>query len=190
MTGRDVAIAALLGAQEFGFATAPLIALGCKMLRVCNLDTCPFGVATQNEKNRARFPGKPEFVENFMRYIAQNLREIMARLGVRSVEEMCGRTDLLFVREDVNSERAGMLDLGRILNSEQRAGSREQLAGDSCSGEKSELGESCLNNDESAGKSPELEASVLNEQELKNTLDVRELLPWFERVCREKKLLG
>ena len=114
----------------------------------------------------------------------------MARLGVRSVEEMCGRTDLLFVREDVNSERAGMLDLGRILNSEQRAGSREQLAGDSCSGEKSELGESCLNNDESAGKSPELEASVLNEQELKNTLDVRELLPWFERVCREKKLLG
>ncbi len=95
MSGRDVAIAALLGAEEFGFATAPLVTLGCVMMRVCHQDTCPMGVATQNPELRKRFTGKPEYVENFMRFIARELREYMARLGVRSISEMVGRTDLL-----------------------------------------------------------------------------------------------
>ena len=95
MSGRDVAIAALLGAEEFGFATAPLVTLGCVMMRVCHQDTCPMGVATQNPELRKRFMGKPEYVENFMRFIARELREYMAKLGVRSIAEMVGRTDLL-----------------------------------------------------------------------------------------------
>ncbi len=115
MSGRDVAIACLLGAEEFGFATAPLITMGCAMMRVCNLDTCPFGVATQNEKLRARFPGKPEYVENFMKFIAQELREYMAKLGVRSIDEMCGRSDLLKMKEKQGFKRAGLIDLSRML---------------------------------------------------------------------------
>ena len=115
MSGRDVAIAALLGAEEFGFATAPLIAMGCSMMRVCQLDTCPFGVATQNEKLRAKFPGKPEYVENFMKFIAQEMREIMAKLGVHSVEEMCGRTDLLKLKDKQGFKRAGLVDMSRVL---------------------------------------------------------------------------
>ncbi|EID85440.1 Glutamate synthase domain 2 [Treponema sp. JC4] len=115
MSGRDVAIACLLGAEEFGFATAPLITMGCAMMRVCNLDTCPFGVATQNEKLRERFPGKPEYVENFMKFIAQELREYMAKLGVRSIDEMCGRTDLLKMKEKQGFKRAGLIDLSRVL---------------------------------------------------------------------------
>ena len=115
MSGRDVAIACLLGAEEFGFATAPLITMGCAMMRVCNLDTCPFGVATQNEKLRARFPGKPEYVENFMKFIAQELREYMAKLGVRSVDEMCGRTDLLKMKEKQGFKRAALVDMSRVL---------------------------------------------------------------------------
>ncbi len=95
MSGRDVAIAALLGAEEFGFATAPLVTLGCVMMRVCHQDTCPMGVATQNPELRKRFAGKPEYVENFMRFIARELREYMAKLGVRTIDEMVGRTDLL-----------------------------------------------------------------------------------------------
>lgn len=95
MSGRDVAMAALLGAEEFGFATAPLVTLGCVMMRVCNLDTCPMGIATQNPELRKRFIGKPEYVINFMTFIAQQLREYMAKLGVRTVDEMVGRTDLL-----------------------------------------------------------------------------------------------
>ena len=114
MTGRDVAIAALLGAEEFGFATAPLVTLGCVMMRVCNLDTCPMGIATQNPELRKRFAGKPEYVENFMRFIAQELREYMAKLGVRTVNEMVGRTDLLRRREGLTG-RASRLDLDRIL---------------------------------------------------------------------------
>ncbi|MBE6354761.1 glutamate synthase large subunit [Treponema sp.] len=117
MSGRDVAIASLLGAEEFGFATAPLIAMGCSMMRVCQLDTCPFGVATQNEKLRAKFPGKPEYVENFMNFIAQELREIMAKLGVRSIEEMCGRTDLLKLKAKQGFKRAALVDLTRLLAS-------------------------------------------------------------------------
>ena len=84
MSGRDVAIAAMLGAEEFGFATAPLVTLGCVMMRVCNLDTCPVGVATQNPELRKRFTGKPEYVINFMKFIAQELREYMAKLGVKN----------------------------------------------------------------------------------------------------------
>ena len=115
MSGRDVAIACLLGAEEFGFATAPLVSMGCRMMRVCQKDTCPFGVATQNEKLRARFPGKPEYVENFMRFIAEELREQMARLGVRSIEEMVGRTDLLSLKEEPPSSRSSLIDMSRIL---------------------------------------------------------------------------
>ena len=116
MSGRDVAIAALLGAEEFGFATAPLVTMGCVMMRVCNLDTCPVGVATQNPELRKRFAGKPEYVINFMRFIAEELREYMAKLGIRTVDELVGRTDLLKVRDVPTSKRAATLDLSRILN--------------------------------------------------------------------------
>ena len=114
MSGKDVAVAALLGAEEFGFATAPLVTLGCVMMRVCNLDTCPMGVATQNPELRRRFMGKPEYVENFMRFIAQELREYMAKLGVRTVDEMVGRTDLLRQRTDLTGT-AAQVDLSGIL---------------------------------------------------------------------------
>ena len=115
MSGRDVAIACMLGAEEFGFATAPLVTMGCVMMRVCNLDTCPVGVATQNPELRKRFRGKPEYVVNFMRFIAQELREHMAKLGVRTVEELVGRTDLLRVRKHAVNERAATVDLSAIL---------------------------------------------------------------------------
>ena len=116
MSGRDVVVAALLGAEEFGFATAPLVTLGCTMMRVCNLDTCPMGIATQNPELRKRFQGKPEYVENFMFFIARQVREYMARLGVRTVDEMVGRTDLLKKKENLTGIRA-KIDLSRILNS-------------------------------------------------------------------------
>ena len=116
MSGRDVAIAAILGAEEFGFATAPLVTMGCVMMRVCNLDTCPVGVATQNPELRKNFRGKPEYVINFMRFIAQNLREYMAKLGVRTIDELVGRTDLLKVKEVPTSDRAATLDLSQILH--------------------------------------------------------------------------
>ena len=115
MTGRDVAIAAILGAEEFGFATAPLVTLGCAMMRVCNLDTCPFGVATQNPELRKRFSGKPEYVINFMHFVAQELREYMAKLGVRTVDELVGRTDLLCQRHDLD-EQEKKVDLSLLLS--------------------------------------------------------------------------
>ena len=115
MSGRDVAIAALLGAEEFGFATAPLVTMGCIMMRVCNLDTCPVGVATQNPELRKRFKGKPEYVENFMRFIARDLREHMAKLGVRTIDEMVGRTDLLAVKKDSKLAMAPKMDISEIL---------------------------------------------------------------------------
>ena len=99
MTGRDVLVAALLGAEEFGFATAPLVTMGCVMMRVCNLDTCPMGIATQNPELRKRFRGKPEYIVNFMHFIAQELREYMAKLGIRTVDELVGRTDLLSIKD-------------------------------------------------------------------------------------------
>lgn len=105
MTGRDVLVAALLGAEEFGFATAPLVSMGCVMMRVCHLDTCPVGIATQNPELRKNFKGKPEYVENFMRFIASELREYMAKLGIKTINELIGRTDLLKAKEYlVNSE--------------------------------------------------------------------------------------
>ena len=113
MSGRDVAVAAMLGAEEFGFATAPLVTLGCVMMRVCNLDTCPVGVATQNPELRKRFKGKPEYVVNFMRFVAQELREYMAKLGVRTVDELVGRTDLLKAGSLAKEKN---VDLSRILN--------------------------------------------------------------------------
>ena len=118
MTGRDVAIAALLGADEFGFATAPLVTMGCVMMRVCNLDTCPVGVATQNPELRKNFKGKPEYVENFMRFIAEELREYMAKLGVKTVAELVGRGDLLKAKTIVGhtKERIKSIDLSAILN--------------------------------------------------------------------------
>ena len=115
MSGRDVAIACALGAEEFGFATAPLVSMGCVMMRVCNLDTCPVGIATQNPDLRCRFRGKPEYVMNFMRFIARQFREIMAALGVRTVDELVGRTDLLRPRENRITHRADTIDLSGVL---------------------------------------------------------------------------
>ncbi|MCB5713717.1 glutamate synthase large subunit [Lactonifactor longoviformis] len=116
MSGRHVAIAAMLGAEEFGFATAPLVTMGCVMMRVCNLDTCPVGVATQNPELRKRFRGKPEYVIHFMKFIAQELREYMAELGVRTVDELVGRTDLLKVKDTIQNSKASKVDLARILD--------------------------------------------------------------------------
>ena len=116
MSGRDVAIAAMLGAEEFGFATAPLVTMGCVMMRVCNLDTCPVGIATQNPELRKRFTGKPEYVVNFMKFIAQELREYMAQLGVKTVDELVGRTDFLEPKEVMNSGCSVKVDLSNILN--------------------------------------------------------------------------
>lgn len=113
MTGRDIAIAAVLGAEEFGFATAPLVTMGCVMMRVCNLDTCPVGIATQNPELRKRFKGKPEYIVNFMKFIAEELREYMARLGVRTVDELVGRTDLIKASDKCVKLN---VDLSRIVN--------------------------------------------------------------------------
>jgi glutamate synthase (NADPH/NADH) large chain len=114
-TGRDVVIAALLGAEEFGFATAPLVVSGCVMMRVCHLDTCPVGIATQNPELRERFSGKPEFVVNFFEYIAQEVRELLASLGFRSLEEAIGHVEALDVREAVDHWKAHGLDLSPIV---------------------------------------------------------------------------
>jgi glutamate synthase (ferredoxin) len=114
-TGRDVAVAALLGAEEFGFATAPLVVMGCIMMRVCHLNTCPVGVATQDPRLRARFAGDPDHVVNFMRFVAQELREIMAKLGFRTLNEMIGRTDKLVPWKAIDHWKARGLDLTPIL---------------------------------------------------------------------------
>ena len=116
MSGRDVAIAALLGAEEFGFATGPLVTMGCVMMRVCNLDTCPVGVATQNPELRKRFRGKPEYVVNFMRFIAEDLREYMAKLGFRTVDEMVGRSDMLKKKDHCENPKGALIDLSNILS--------------------------------------------------------------------------
>ena len=118
MSGRDVAIAAMLGAEEYGFATAPLVTMGCVMMRVCNLDTCPVGVATQNPELRKRFKGKPEYVVNFMKFIAQELREYMAKLGIRTVDELVGRVDLLKVKDGVSEGKADEVCLSKILDAD------------------------------------------------------------------------
>ena len=126
MSGRDVVIAAILGAEEFGFATAPLITMGCAMMRACQKDTCPFGVATQSEELRKRFKGKPEYVENFMKFIAQEVREYMAKFGVKSLDELVGRSDLLGVKQNPAGGRAKLIDVSRIL------GNAAELSGDKC----------------------------------------------------------
>ena len=115
-TGRDVVIGAMLGADEFGFATAPLVVMGCIMMRVCHLNTCPVGIATQDPELRKKFSGKPEFVENFFRFVAEEVRDYMARLGFRSVKEMIGRVDKLNVREAVDHWKAKGLDFAPILH--------------------------------------------------------------------------
>jgi glutamate synthase (ferredoxin) len=115
MTGRDVAIAALLGAEEYGFATMPLVAMGCVMMRVCNLDTCPVGIATQNPELRKKFCGDPAYIVNLMRFIAQELREIMASLGLRTINEMIGRTDKLEPAKAIEHWKAKNLDFSNIL---------------------------------------------------------------------------
>ncbi|WP_068777008.1 glutamate synthase large subunit [Paenibacillus sp. FJAT-26967] len=116
MTGRDVVVAALLGAEEYGFSTAPLISLGCIMMRVCHLDTCPVGVATQNPELRKHFMGEPEHVVNFMRFMAEDVRETMAELGFRTIEEMIGRTECLVQDQDVDHWKLKGLDLSPLLH--------------------------------------------------------------------------
>lgn len=116
MTGKDVVMAALLGAEEFGFATAPLIVLGCIMMRACHLDTCPVGVATQNPELRKKFLGEADHIVNYMKFVAQEVREIMAELGFKTVDEMVGRTDVLSVSERAkNHWKAQHLDLTTLL---------------------------------------------------------------------------
>ena len=115
-TGRDVVIAALLGAEEYGFSTAPLVVMGCIMMRVCHLNTCPVGIATQDPQLRAKFAGRPEFVENFFRYVAEEVRELMASLGFRTMAEMTGRSDRLDVRDAVEHWKARGLDLAPLLH--------------------------------------------------------------------------
>ena len=116
MSGHDVAVALLLGAEEFGFATAPLITMGCRMMRVCHLGTCPFGVATQNPELRKRFVGKPEYVERFMIFIAEQLREIMARLGAKTVDELVGRSDLLRMKEGAPIDLSDLIGFARNIH--------------------------------------------------------------------------
>ncbi len=116
MSGRDVAIAAMLGAEEFGFGTGPLVAMGCVMMRVCNLDTCPMGICTQNPELRKHFHGKPEYIIHYLTFVAQELREYMAKLGVRTVDELVGRTDLLRVKDAAPGSRASKMDLDCILH--------------------------------------------------------------------------
>ena len=126
-TGRDVVIAALLGAEEFGFATAPLVVSGCVMMRVCHLDTCPVGVATQNPELRKKFTGKPEFVETFFEYIAQEVREYLALLGLRTLEEAVGRVDLLDTAQAITHWKTSGLDLAPLLARPDVKGSLHQI---------------------------------------------------------------
>ncbi|WP_047985766.1 glutamate synthase large subunit [Ornithinibacillus californiensis] len=157
MTGRDVVIAALLGAEEFGFSTAPLVALGCVMMRVCHLDTCPVGIATQNPELRKKFTGKPEHVVNFMRFIAMETRELMASLGFRSITEMVGRTEALEITKDINHWKAKDIDLSALLY--------QPLKG------------------ETAGRYKQVEQN----HGIERTLDYQELIPNCKRALKEKK---
>jgi len=157
LTGRDVAIAALLGAEEFGFATAPLVVMGCVMMRVCNLDTCPVGIATQNPELRKKFSGKPEYVVNYFRFVAQELREIMAQLGFRTVNEMIGRTDALEPSTAISHWKTKGIDLSKILYSPK-------------------LSEGAV-----------MYCTESQDHELEKTLDISELLRICEPALSEKK---
>ena len=161
MTGRDVAIACMLGAEEFGFATAPLIAMGCVMMRACNKNNCPVGIATQDPRLRARFAGKPEYVQNFMLYIAEELRELMARLGVRTVDELVGHTEYLRVKQRVITDRAAMVDLQGLLGDH--------------------------NKDDA--NAVHFEPGDEYDFRLEETLDVRELLPAYRKARKAKRPL-
>ncbi len=158
MSGRDVAIAALIGAEEFGFATAPLVCLGCMMMKACSHDTCPVGIATQNTELRKRFKGKPEYVMNFMNFIAQELREIMANLGFRTVNEMVGRTDCLRLKKRQITKSAELVDLTSIIDR-----NKVRFRGRHFNPEK------------------------LYDFHLENTLDESILLPAFENAFKEGK---
>ncbi|MDD2213755.1 MAG: glutamate synthase large subunit [Oscillospiraceae bacterium] len=162
MTGRDVAIACLLGAEEFGFATAPLVAIGCIMMRVCNLDTCPVGIATQNKRLRACFSGKPEYVENFMLFVAEEMREYMAQLGFATVEEMCGHVECLQQIAPVNNPKAATVDLSRLLAKAEIEFSRH-IAGAAL---------------------PHFSPEMAFNHELEKTLDETLFLPWCEQALK------
>lgn len=170
MSGRDVAIAALLGAEEFGFATAPLVCMGCMMMRVCSKDTCPVGIATQNEKLRRRFAGKPEHVMNFMRFIAQDLREIMASLGFRTLDEMIGRTDCLRRKEKLPVERSSLADLSLILNTKGQVENGDRIRHQKETGVQDER--VCHFNPEK-----------IYDFHLESTKDAKVLIPALEKAC-------
>ena len=114
-TARDCVIGAMLGAEEFGFSTAPLVVMGCVMMRVCHLNTCPVGVATQDPELRKKFSGKPEFVENFFHFVAQEMREIMASLGIKKIEQLIGKVEYLDYEPALSHWKAKGLDLSAIL---------------------------------------------------------------------------
>ncbi|MGW5455850.1 glutamate synthase large subunit [Nocardia sp. NPDC003979] len=153
-TGRDVMIAALLGAEEFGFATAPLVVSGCIMMRVCHLDTCPVGIATQNPVLRERFSGKPEFVENFMLFIAEEVRELLAELGFRSLDEAIGRVDLLDTAKAKEHFKAAKLDLSPILDMPETAFMNQDTR---CTGTQDHGLDKALDNELIAQAAPALE---------------------------------
>ncbi len=153
-TGRDVMIAALLGAEEFGFATAPLVVSGCVMMRVCHLDTCPVGIATQNPVLRERFTGKPEFVENFMMFIAEEVRELLAELGFRTLDEAVGRVDLLDTAKAKQHFKAAKLDLSPILDMPETAFMNQDTR---CTGTQDHGLDKALDNELIAQSAPALE---------------------------------
>ncbi|WP_336084656.1 glutamate synthase large subunit [Nocardia sp. SSK8] len=153
-TGRDVMIAALLGAEEFGFATAPLVVSGCIMMRVCHLDTCPVGIATQNPVLRERFSGKPEFVENFMLFIAEEVRELLAELGFRTLDEAIGRVDLLDTTKAKQHFKAAKLDLSPILDMPETAFMNQNTR---CTGTQDHGLDKALDNELIAQSAPALE---------------------------------
>lgn len=174
MSGRDVAIAALLGAEEYGFATAPLVTLGCMMMRVCSRDTCPVGIATQNKELRKRFKGKPEYLMNFMMFIAEELREIMASLGFKSVDEMIGRTDCLRKRDAQIHSRAASVDLDMILNTAR--GEEAEISGQDSSRETSNV---------DYPNHQRFNPEDVYDFHLEKTLDESVLLPWYDRVRKK-----
>ncbi|WP_078575985.1 glutamate synthase large subunit [Salipaludibacillus agaradhaerens] len=156
MSGRDVIIATLLGAEEYGFSTAPLVVLGCVMMRVCHLDTCPVGVATQNPELRKKFPGNADHVENFMLFIAQETRELMAELGFRTLNEMVGRTDILETNEAVNHWKAKGVDLSALLHRPDVTDKVTRFA------------------------------SIEQDHGLENSMDMQELIPFCEDALEDK----
>ena len=174
MTGRDVAIACLLGAEEFGFATAPLVTMGCMMMRVCSKDTCPMGIATQNEELRRRFAGKPEHVMNFMHFVARQLREIMSEMGFHTVEEMVGRTDRLRTRLEGRKDRAALADLSLILNTDLSNPSVAESAAASAQ--------------DPSGTHVHFRPEDAYDFQLEKTLDATVLIPAYKKLGKKKSI--